>query len=75
MDSYDWQKIKVNSENFIFINSINDPWGCDDRHGRELLSRLGGMIIINHEGHMGSDAYHQPYKEFPLLVKLIELIN
>ncbi|MEK7577324.1 MAG: hypothetical protein AAB492_01730 [Patescibacteria group bacterium] len=30
------------------------------------------MIIRHGEGHMGSDSFKQPYKEFPFLVKLIE---
>jgi uncharacterized protein len=73
-EQYDWKKIRSNARAFIFINSDNDPWGCDDAEGRYLLDHLGGTQIILHgEGHMGSDAYHQPYKKFPLLAKLIEL--
>lgn len=37
-----------------------------------MFENLGGMLIINNEGHMGSDTFKQPYKEFPLLLKLIE---
>jgi uncharacterized protein len=71
--SYDWEKIKKNVQELIFINSDNDPWGCDDTEGRYMFDHLGGTLIIKHgEGHMGSDAFKQPYKEFPLLVKLIE---
>ena len=72
-DKYNWEKIRKNAGKFIFINSDNDPWGCDDKQGRKMFDKLGGMLIINHEGHMGSDWMKQPYKEFPLLVKLIEL--
>lgn len=39
---YDWKKIKNNVEDIIFINSDNDPWGCDDKQGREMLEKLGG---------------------------------
>lgn len=71
--TYDWEKIKTNAKHHIFINSDNDPWGCDDKQGRKLFDKLGGTQIILHgEGHMGSDTYNQPYKEFPLLLKLIE---
>lgn len=71
--SYDWKKIKKHAKKFIFINSDNDPWGADDNEGRYLFDHLGGTQIIKHgEGHMGSDTFRQPYKEFPLLVKLIE---
>lgn len=70
--SYDWEKIKNNVSEIIYINSDNDPWGCDDREGRFLLENLGGIqVILKGEGHMGSEKFHQPYKQFPLLLKLI----
>jgi hypothetical protein len=32
-----------------------------------MFDHLGGTQIIKHgEGHMGSDTFKQPYKEFPL---------
>ncbi len=69
---YNWKRIKAHAEHFIFINSDNDPWGCDDRQGRYLFDRLGGDLIIRHgEGHMGSNKYQQPYREFPFLLSLI----
>ena len=69
--SYNWEKIKANCENFIFINSDNDPYKCNDKEGRYLFDKLGGMQIIRHgDGHMGSKKFKQPYKKFPLLVKL-----
>ena len=71
--SYNWGKIKKNVHEIYFINSDNDPWKCDDVQGRYMFDHLGGTQIILHgEGHMGSDTFKQPYKEFPLLVKLIE---
>jgi uncharacterized protein len=71
--SYNWKKIAGNVKELFFINSDNDPWGCNDVEGRYMLDHLGGTLIIKHgEGHMGSDTFKQPYKEFPLLVKLIE---
>jgi hypothetical protein len=69
---YDWEKIKNNCREFIFINSDNDPWGCDDKQGRNLYDHLGGTLIIWHQGHMGSDTFKQPYKEFPFLMKLLD---
>ena len=51
----------------------NDPWTCDDKQGRMMLDHLGGVQVIpKGEGHMGSTTYNQPYKEFPLLVKLVQ---
>jgi predicted alpha/beta hydrolase family esterase len=70
--TYYWNKIKKHCKEFIFINSDNDPWGCDDKMGRKMFKHLGGMLIIRHgDGHMGSDTFKQPYKEFPLLLQLI----
>ena len=70
-DKYGWEKIKKHCENFIFINADNDPWGCDEKQGKMMQEKLGGKLIVNHEGHMGSDSFTQPYKEFPFLIKLI----
>lgn len=70
---YDWEKIKGNYKQIIFINSDSDPWECDDTQGRIFLDHLGGIQIIpKGEGHMGSQTHKQPYKEFPLLAKLID---
>jgi len=71
-DQYNWEKIKNNCEKFVFINSVNDPWGCDDKQGRKMFDKLGGELIIRNEGHMGSDSFNQPYKEFPLLINLVK---
>jgi predicted alpha/beta hydrolase family esterase len=71
---YNWRAIKGKSQQFIFINSDNDPWECTDTQGRIMLDQLGGVqIILKGEGHMGSQTYNQPYKEFPLLTRLIDV--
>lgn len=73
VEEYDWEKVKQNAGSMVLINSDNDPWGCDDKQGRLILNRTGGtQIILHDEGHMGSTLHKQPYKKFPLLVKLIE---
>ena len=72
-ESYVWDKIKSNIEDIVFINSDNDPYGCDDKKGRKMFDKLGGTMIIRHgEGHMGSIRYKQSYDEFPFLLKLIK---
>ena len=71
-DSWDWETIKKHSQEFIFINADNDPWGCDESQGELMHKELGGTLIINSEGHMGSDSYKQPYKQFPFLLALID---
>jgi predicted alpha/beta hydrolase family esterase len=71
--SYDWTKIRNNCEKFIIINSDNDPWGYDDKHGKILQEHLGGELIILHDkGHLGSSEFNQPYPEFPELVKILD---
>ncbi len=72
--TYNWKKIKKNVKDIIFINSNDDPWGCDDKEGLRMFKHLGGTLIIREgEGHMGSDSFKQPYKRFPLLEKLLEV--
>ena len=71
-EDYDWKKIQANVEQFVIINSTNDPWGCDDTQGRKIFNRVGGLLIVNNDGHMGSTYFKQPYKKFPMIVKLIK---
>jgi predicted alpha/beta hydrolase family esterase len=72
-DELQWDTIKSHVKDIIFINSDNDPWECTDVQGRMMFDHLGGTQIILHgEGHMGSTTHKQPYKEFPLLAKLID---
>lgn len=68
---YDWDTIKRHCSRFVVINSDNDPWGCDDKMGKKISDAVSGKLIILHDGHMGSDSFNQPYKEFPLLLDLI----
>lgn len=72
-DNYDWDKIKRNIGELYIINSDIDPYGANDVKGREIFEKLGGTQIIPHnQGHFGSIKFNQPYKEFPLLKKLIQ---
>lgn len=73
-NKYNWKKIQGNVGDIIFINSDNDPWGCTDIEGRYMLDNIGKgkLIIMKNEGHMGSDKFNQPYKKFPLLLKLVD---
>ena len=69
-----WEKARGKSRQITFINSDNDPWGCDDVQGRIMLDQLGGVLVIpKGEGHMGSTTHRQPYEEFPLLVRLLDV--
>ncbi|MCY1138877.1 alpha/beta hydrolase [Actinoplanes sp. Pm04-4] len=68
-DSYDWDTIRANGGELYFINSRNDPYGCDDRQGRAMFDNLGGTQIVRDDGHFGD--YNQVYDEFPLVDRLI----
>lgn len=71
-ETYDWDYLSDRAR-WTFINSDDDPWGCDDKAGRYMFDRLGGDLIVRHgQGHMGSDAFNQPYTEFPLVVQLVD---
>ena len=67
--SYDWDAIRSNVRDLYFINSANDPYGCDATQGRAMFDRAGGTQIIRNDGHFGD--YNQEYDEFPLLDRLI----
>ena len=69
-DEYDWAAIRSNVRDLYFINSRNDPYGCDDRQGRAMFERLGGTQIVRDDGHFGD--IDQPYESFPLLDRLID---
>ena len=69
-DGYDWAAIRAHANDLYFVNSTNDPYGCDDKQGRVLLDHLGGTLIVREDGHFGD--YNQPYDTFPLLDKLID---
>jgi len=72
-DKYDWREIRKHSKQFVFINSINDPWGCNEKQGAIMQEKLGGDLVIrSDQGHMGSDKFNQPYKEFPMVKFFIE---
>ncbi len=69
-ETYDWGKIKQHCREFIFINSYNDPWACDDKQGRIMFGHLGGTQVLRNDGHFGSVSKGQVYDEFPLLKTL-----
>ena len=71
-DTYDWQKIRSNAKEIYLLNSDNDPWGCNDQQARKAAESLcAPLIVMFGQGHMGSGAFNQPYKQFPLIKKLL----
>ncbi|HZE87473.1 MAG TPA: alpha/beta hydrolase [Methylomirabilota bacterium] len=71
---YDWKKIADHVDDIIFVNSDNDPWGCNDIEGRYMLDTIskGKLIVMKGEGHMGSEKFNQHYNKFPFLLKLVD---
>ena len=70
-DSYDWERIKANAEEFIFINSDNVHG--DVTKSKDDIYKTSWRYIYSSEGegHFGSEQYNQPYKRFELLEKLL----
>lgn len=75
-ESYDWDRIRARVGKLVCLNSDDDPYTCDTRKGQEIVDSVGSgkarLIVMKGQGHMGSDNFQQPYKEFPLLLSLIE---
>ena len=54
------------------INSDNDPWDCDDKQARPTAKELGEKFVLaKNQGHMGPNAYKQPYRKHVLVEKLL----
>ena len=71
-EGFDFSTIKTKSDEFILINSDNDPWGCDDGQARPVAGELGAKFILAEgQGHMGSASFNQPYRKFPMLKELL----
>ncbi|SDS15861.1 RBBP9/YdeN family alpha/beta hydrolase [Microlunatus soli] len=67
--SYDWDRIRAAVDDLYFINSADDPYGCDATQGRLMFDRLGGTQIVRNDGHFGD--HDQPYPSFDLVNRLI----
>lgn len=67
---FEWGKIKSSCEKLTFVASDNDQYDCGERHAKVLHEHLGGELIIQTgQGHFNLET---GYKEFPLLLKLID---
>ncbi|WP_432491120.1 alpha/beta hydrolase [Kineococcus gypseus] len=68
-ESYDWERVRAGARELCFVNSVEDPYGCDAQQGLEMLQRLGGTLVVRPRGHFG-DA-DDPCERLPLLERLI----
>jgi len=73
--SYDWKKISNNTDEIIFINSDNDPYGHNEVDGRmmlDLVDKKGAIqIILKGVRHM-SVSEDNSFVRFPLLLRLVK---
>lgn len=75
--AYDWEKIGSTAQEFIIINSDDDPYGHNDVRGRvmfEMLNKPNGgiQVVMKGQGHMTTSSGDMKYKEFPFLLRLIK---
>lgn len=69
---FNWEKIKKSCDKFYFICSDNDKYQCGEENSKIFLENLGGEIILKHgQGHFNLEVSPN-YKEFPLLLEIIE---
>jgi predicted alpha/beta hydrolase family esterase len=72
LEPYDFPKIKTRSKKFVFIHSDNDPY-CPLDHAEHLANILDGKLIIKKgQKHFSMGTAGPQYKEFPVLLELIE---
>lgn len=68
---FDFAKIKSRCGKFIFIHSDNDPY-CPLQGAELLTKKLAGQLVVKSgQGHFNLEA-SPDYKEFPVLLNLIE---
>lgn len=69
---FDWEKIKTSCENFYFVHSGNDRYGCGIKQGKIMKSHLGGELILrSDEDHFNLETSSK-YKQFPLILEILE---
>lgn len=67
---FNYDKIKQNCGNILFIHSDNDPY-CPLEHAEYLSEKTGGELkVIPGQGHFNLEVSDK-YKEFPELLALI----
>ena len=66
---FNWDKIKINAENFVIIHSDNDPY-IDIENSKEIASKLGKEVtLIPNSGHFNARA---GFLKFEVLLDLIK---
>lgn len=69
---FNWKKIKQRAKKFILVHSDNDPY-VPLEHGHVLQKNLNADLIVEKEQkHFSVNSFGEKYKEFPLLLELID---
>lgn len=70
-EPFDFEKIKTKADKFVFLHSDNDPY-VPLEQARYLSGQADGELIIKTgQGHFNTEL-SKSYKEFPLLLHIIE---
>lgn len=68
---FNWEKIKKQAKEFVFINSDNDPF-VPSHHGLALKEKLGGeLVIISGQKHFSVATMGEKYREFPEILQYV----
>lgn len=68
---FDFKKIQAAVDRFIFVHGNNDPW-APFVDGKDLATKTGGEFIAVPNGQHFSAVVDPAYKEFPLLLEILE---
>ncbi len=69
---FDFEKIKKHAKRIIFVHSDDDPY-CPLEHAEYLKNQLGAeLMVIPGQKHFSVGTAGEKYKEFPLLIELLE---
>jgi predicted alpha/beta hydrolase family esterase len=67
----DFEKIKNQAENFVFIHSDNDPY-CPLEHAKYLADKVDGKLKVKKgQGHFNT-GHSKKYKKSPFLLNILE---
>lgn len=70
--SFDFENLKTKAKRFVLIHSDNDPY-CPLEHAEYLAKMLDGELIVKpSEAHFSVGTAGEKYKEFPLLLEVLE---
>lgn len=70
-EPFDYEKIKQQAKQFIFIHSDNDPY-CPLEQAKDLHAKIGGEFILLPGQQHFSSHLDPKYSQFPELVEIVK---